>query len=257
MFWIKTVWQKWLLFYHKLGSPKLFYQLSHKFIPWFALPAIFLFLIGALLGLFVAPTDYQQGDAYRIMYMHVPAAWMSLFVYLMMAIAAVVGFVWRIKTAFMVCICAAPIGAAFTFIALATGSIWGKPMWGTWWEWDARLTSELILLFLYLGIITLYNAFENKKSAEKAVAILSIVGAVNIPIIHYSVVWWNSLHQTSSVMKSGGPAMPASMLLPLMLIAFAFKFLFAWLLTLRLQNHIVENHLQSQWLKQLFQEGDK
>ncbi len=248
------MWQKLVLFYHKLGSPKLFYQLSQSFIPWFAWLTLVLFAVGAYWGLVLAPADYQQGEAYRIMYIHVPAAWMSLFIYLSMAVAAIVGFVWRIKTAFMVCICAAPIGAAFTLIALITGSIWGKPMWGTWWEWDARLTSELILLFLYIGVIALYGAFENVKSGEKAAAILSIVGAINVPIIHYSVVWWNSLHQTSSVMKSGGPAMPASMLIPLMLIAFAFKFLYGWVLTLRLQNHIFESHLQSQWLKQLFEE---
>lgn len=248
------MWQKLVLFYHKLGSPKLFYQLSHSFIPWFAWATILLFAVGAYWGLVLAPADYQQGEAYRIMYIHVPAAWMSLFIYMSMAIAAIVGFVWRIKTAFMVCICAAPIGAAFTLIALITGSIWGKPMWGTWWEWDARLTSELILFFLYIGVLALYGAFENPKSGEKAAAILSIVGAINVPIIHYSVVWWNSLHQTSSVMKSGGPAMPVSMLILLMLIAFAFKFLYGWLLTLRLQNHIFESHLQSQWLKQLFEE---
>lgn len=248
------MWQKFVLFYHKLGSPKLFYQLSHAFIPWFAWSTVVLFAIGAYWGLVIAPADYQQGEAYRIMYIHVPAAWMSLFIYMAMAVTAVVGFVWRIKTAFMVGICAAPIGAAFTLIALITGSIWGKPMWGTWWEWDARLTSELILFFLYIGVIALYNAFENPKSGEKAAAILSIVGAINVPIIHYSVVWWNSLHQTSSVLKSGGPAMPESMLIPLLLIATAFKLLFAWILTVRMQNHIFEAHLQSQWLKQLFQE---
>ena len=149
----------------------------------------------------LAPTDYQQGDSYRIMFIHVPAAWMSLFIYIVMAGAGAIGLIWRMKLAEIIAISSAPIGASFTFLALVTGSIWGKPMWGTWWVWDARLTSELILLFLYLGVMALNNAIEDKRTAARATAMLAIVGVVNIPIIHYSVEWWNTLHQGPTVTK--------------------------------------------------------
>jgi len=245
------MWKRFVKFYHQMGSPKEFYRISAYFIPWFAGLFFLTVIVGAFWGLVIAPADYQQGEAYRIIFVHVPAAWSSLFIYVSMAIAAIGGFIWRIKTAFMVCVCSAPIGAAFTLIALATGSLWGKPMWGTWWVWDARLTSELILFFLYLGVFALYHAYDNKKTGEKAAAILSIVGAVNVPIIHYSVVWWNSLHQTSTVLKSGGPAMPASMLWPLLLMAFAFKFYYGWILFVRMRHHILTERQNSAWAKQV------
>ena len=243
----------WIDFYHRLASPKNFYQLSKPVVPVLAGSFVLLFVIGAYLGLLIAPTDYQQGDGYRILYVHVPAAWMSLFVYTVMALAAVVGFVWRIKTAFMVCICSAPIGAAFTLLALLSGSIWGKPMWGTWWVWDARLTSELILLFLYGGVMVLYAAYHNPKVGEKAAAILSIIGVVNVPIIHYSVVWWNSLHQGSTVLRPEGPAMSSSMLIPLLLMAASFMAFYGWVLILRMRNHILQNSRHRPWAHTLFE----
>lgn len=251
------MWNRLLLFYHQLGSPKTFYRLSQPFSRWFAALFFVLLAVGVWQALFVAPADYQQGEGYRIIYVHVPAAWMSLFIYTMMAVSALIAFIWRIKTAFIVCICAAPIGAGFTLAALLTGALWGKPMWGAWWVWDARLTSELILLFLYLGVIALYNAFENPKTGEKAAAILSIVGAVNIPIIHYSVEWWNSLHQTSTVLRADGPAMPVSMLLPLLLMALAFKFFYGWNLIVRMRTHILVTHQHHAWAQALFVEGKK
>jgi len=165
-----------------------------------------------------------------------------------MTIAAIIGLVWRIKTAFLVCLCSAPIGLGFTLIALMTGSIWGKPMWGTWWAWDARLTSELILAFLYIGVMALYGAFDKQKVGEKAMAFFILVGAINIPIIHYSVIWWNSLHQGPTVFRENGPAMPWSMLLPLLIMAFAFKLFYGWILTLRMHNQIIEQSQDKSWL---------
>ena len=211
------------LWFHKFGSPPHFYRIAGKWIPW--LTWIFLLLLAAGLygGLIAAPPDYQQGDSYRIMFVHVPAAWMSLFIYVVMAVCGAIIIVWRMKLAEVVLISSAPIGASFTFLALVTGSLWGKPMWGTYWVWDARLTSELILLFLYLGIIGLHNAIDDKRTASRAVAILALVGVVNIPIIHYSVEWWNSLHQGPTVTKFDKPSIHWSMLLPLLLMALAFQ----------------------------------
>ncbi len=211
------------LWFHKLGSPPHFYRIAGNWVPW--LGTIFLLLLGAGLygGLILAPPDYQQGESYRIIFIHVPSAWMSLFIYMVMAACGVVILVWRMKIAEIVLISSAPIGASFTFLALATGSLWGKPMWGTWWVWDARLTSELILLFLYLGVIGLHGAIEDKRIAARAIAILAIVGMVNIPIIHYSVEWWNSLHQGPTVTKFDKPSIHWSMLVPLLLMALAFQ----------------------------------
>ena len=210
-------------FFHRMASPPHFYAFTERLMPW--LVVIFLLLTAAGLygGLYLAPADYQQGDSYRIIYIHVPSAWMSLFIYVVMAIAGAIGLVWRIKLAEIVAISSAPIGASFTFIALVTGSLWGKPMWGTWWVWDARLTSELILLFLYLGVIGLYGAIDDKRVASKAVAILALVGVVNIPIIHYSVEWWNTLHQGPTVTKMDKPSIHVSMLIPLLLMALSFN----------------------------------
>ena len=189
---------KW---FHRTGSPPHFYQMAGRWIPWLTVLFFLLLIPGLIGGLILAPPDYQQGESYRIIFIHVPSAWMSLFVYMVMASCGIIVLVWRMKLAEGVLNCAAPIGASFTFLALVTGSLWGKPMWGTYWAWDARLTSELILLFLYLGVIGLYGAIDDKRVASRAVAILAIVGMVNIPIIHYSVDWWNSLHQTASLTK--------------------------------------------------------
>jgi heme exporter protein C len=202
-------------------------------------------------GLVLAPPDYQQGDSYRIIFIHVPAAWMSLFIYVVMAVCGIVTIVWRMKLAEVVLICSAPIGASFTFLALATGSIWGKPMWGTWWVWDARLTSELILLFLYLGVIGLHNAIEDKRVAARAVAILAIVGVVNVPIIHYSVEWWNSLHQGATIMKFDRPSIHWSMLIPLLLMALAFQVYYALALFQSCRGELLKRERNSKWVTEL------
>ena len=238
-------------FIHKLASPPYFYQFSGKALPW--LGAIFsVFLIYGLYGgLVLAPADYQQGESYRIIYIHVPAAWMSLFIYMVMATSGAIGLIWRIKLAEVVAISSASIGAMFTFLALVTGSIWGKPMWGTWWEWEARLTSELILLFLYLGVIALYNAVEDKRTASRAVAILALVGVVNIPIIHYSVEWWNTLHQGPTITKFDKPSIHLSMLLPLLSMAVAFKVYFGIALLARARNELLQRERNTGWVKEM------
>ena len=245
------MWQAIRKFYHQLGTPREFYRISGYFIPFFAVGSILLFCVSAYLGLVVAPADYQQGDSFRIIYVHVPSAWLSLFIYVVMAIAALIGLVWRMKMAYIVMVCSAPIGAMFTFMALVTGSLWGKPIWGTWWQWEARLTSELVLLFLYFGVMALYSAFSERKTAEKASAILCIVGVINIPIIHYSVEWWNSLHQGSTVIRAGGPAMPASMLTPLLLMAVAFKLYYGWILFLKCRSQAIIQEKASSWVRDM------
>lgn len=183
---------KWL---HQLARPERLYHVCGRFIPWLGLAAAVCLLFGWAWGFGFAPKDYQQGDSFRIIYIHVPAAMWSMGIYASMAVAAFIGLVWQMKMSDTVVAAMAPIGAVFTFIALVTGSAWGKPMWGTWWVWDARLTSELVLLFLYMGVIALYNAFEDRRLAGRAAGILVLVGVVNIPIIHFSVEWWNTLHQ--------------------------------------------------------------
>lgn len=238
-------------FIHHLASPPYFYHFSGKVLPWF-LGLFLLFLIYGLYGgLVLAPADYQQGESYRIIYIHVPAAWMSLFIYMVMAISGAIGLIWRIKLADVVAISSAPIGAMFTLLALVTGSIWGKPMWGTWWEWEARLTSELVLLFLYLGVIALYNAVEDKRTASRAVAILALVGVVNIPIIHYSVEWWNTLHQGPTVTKFDKPSIHLSMLLPLLSMAVAFKIYYGIALLVRARNELLQRERNTGWVREL------
>jgi heme exporter protein C len=239
------------LWFHKLGSPPHFYRIAGKWIPW--LTGIFLLLLGAGLygGLILAPPDYQQGESYRIIFVHVPSAWMSLFIYVVMAVCGAIIIVWRMKLAEVVLISSAPIGASFTFLALVTGSLWGKPMWGTYWVWDARLTSELILLFLYLGVIGLHNAIDDKRTAARAVAILALVGVVNIPIIHYSVEWWHSLHQGPTVTKFDKPSIHWSMLLPLLLMALAFQFYYGLALFHRCRAELLRRERNSKWVEEL------
>ncbi|MSS75529.1 MAG: heme ABC transporter permease [Methyloglobulus sp.] len=236
-------------FFHRMASPPHFYAFSERLMPWLVVIFLLLTVTGLYGGLYLAPPDYQQGDSYRIIYIHVPAAWMSLFIYVVMAIAGAIGLIWRIKLAEVVMISSASVGASFTFIALVTGSLWGKPMWGTWWVWDARLTSELILLFLYLGVIGLYGAIDDKRTASKAVAILALVGVVNIPIIHYSVEWWNTLHQGPTVAKVGKPSIHLSMLTPLLLMALAFKVYYAIALILQARVELLQRERNSQWVK--------
>ncbi len=238
-------------FIHQLSSPRYFYAFAGKLVPWLGGICILLMLAGLYLGLVVAPPDYQQGESYRIIFIHVPSAWMSLFIYVVMAVSAAIGLIWRIKLAEVMAISSAPIGASFTFLALATGSLWGKPMWGTWWVWDARLTSELLLLFLYLGVIALYNAVEDKRTAARAAGILAIVGVVNIPIIHYSVEWWNTLHQGPTVTKFDAPSIHLSMLIPLLLMALAFKLYYVVLVLMRSRCEVLERERNSKWVQEL------
>ena len=238
-------------FFHKMASPKYFYDISGRMIPWLGAAFIVVTLAGLYYGLVKAPPDYQQGDSYRIMFVHVPAAWMSMFIYMVMAVAGAIGLVWHIKLAEVISISSATVGAAFTFLALVTGSIWGKPMWGTWWVWDARLTSELVLLFLYLGVIALYNAIDDKRTAARAVAILALVGVVNIPIIHYSVEWWNTLHQGPTVTKLDKPSIHLSMLIPLLLMAVSFKLYYAMVVLMRARCEVLERERHTNWVKEL------
>ncbi len=244
---------KWL---YTMASSAWFYRFSGKIIPWLTAIFAILFIYGLYGGLITAPADYQQGDAFRIIYIHVPAAWMSLFIYIVMAVYAFIALVWRIKLAEVLLISSAPIGAAFTFLALVTGSLWGKPMWGTWWSWDARLTSELLLLFLYWGIIGLYAAIEDKRTASRAVSLLTLIGVVNIPIIHYSVEWWNTLHQGSSVTLTNKPTMDIDMLIPLLVMATAFKVYYGISLLMRARAELVEREPNSKWLKQVIEDND-
>ena len=240
---------KW---FHQLGSPPTIYRWSSAWLPWLSIICIILFVIGLYGGLVLAPADYQQKDSFRIIYVHVPAAWMSMFVYMVMAVSGAVAIIWHMKLAEIVMLSSASIGASFTFLALITGSIWGKPMWGTWWEWgDARLVSELLLLFLYIGVIGLYSAIDDKRKAAKAVAILALVGVVNIPIIHYSVIWLNTLHQGPTVTKFDSPSIDTRMLIPLLIMAVAFKLFYVIVLLLRTRNELLWRERRSQWVKKV------
>jgi heme exporter protein C len=223
-----------------LANPARFMRLSAKAVPWCGWMAALVLTIGLFWSLAVAPPDYQQGDTVRIMYIHVPAAWMALSIYLFVAVASAVALVWRHLLADVAARAAAPIGAAFTFICLTTGSLWGRPMWGTWWVWDARLTSVLILFFLYLGYIALVNAFDDPSRGGRAGAVLALVGIVNLPIIKFSVDWWNTLHQPASVLRVGGPTIAVSMLVPLLIMALGFGLFFLTLLMLRMRTALNE-----------------
>jgi len=236
-------------FIHKFGSPPHFWRLSGTMIPWFGWIALVLIGIGTVGGLWIAPPDYQQLDAFRIIYFHVPSAWLSQFGYVVMASAAAVGLVWRIKLAHAVAAACAPIGASFTAVALATGSIWGKPMWGTWWVWDARLTSTLVLLFLYFGYMALRAAIDDENRADRASALLAIIGVINIPIIKYSVEWWNTLHQPATISRLGKPAMDPSMLVPLLIMWLGFTFFFFAVLMVRTRGEILSRERNKKWLR--------
>src|SRR5579871_3533902 len=233
---------------HRLGSPPYVYGLARRLVPWCAAAAVLLLLAGLWGGLVLAPPDYQQGDGFRIIYVHAPSAWLSLMVYSTMALAAAVGLIWRIKVAHAVAAACAPIGASFTAAALVTGALWGRPMWGTYWQWDPRLTSELILFFLYLGYMGLRTSIEDTQRADRASAVLAVVGVVNVPIIHYSVTWWNSLHQAPSVMRLGRPAMPVAMLMPLLIMLLAFTLFFIAVLLVRLRGEILGRERAASWI---------
>jgi heme exporter protein C len=225
---------------NRFANPARFTRLSAAILPWCAWLCLLALTIGVYSALVAAPPDYQQGEAVRIMYVHVPAAWMALNVYLFVAVASAAALVARHPLAEIAARAAAPIGAAFTLVCLISGSLWGRPMWGAWWVWDARLTSVLILFFLYLGYIALVNAFDDPLRGGKAGAVLALVGVVNLPIIKFSVVWWNTLHQPASLMRRGGPAIALPMLVPLLVMALAFALLFATLLLLRMQTLLIE-----------------
>jgi heme exporter protein C len=212
------------------ANPQNFLSLARRLTPWLLGASVALIVVGVYLGLFIAPPDYQQGDAFRIIYVHVPAAWMSLFVYGSMAAASISAFVFKHPLGDVAAKAAAPIGAVFTALALVTGMLWGRPTWGAWWVWDGRLTSELILLFIYIGYIALWDAIEEPTRAARMARILCLVGAVNVPIIHFSVEWWKTLHQGVTVFRTDGPQMPPSMLTPLLIMAIAYTILFAGLL---------------------------
>ncbi len=234
---------------HKFASPPHAYRLAGQLTPWFGWPAFLLIVTGLYGGLVLAPADYQQGDAFRILYVHAPSAWMSMFIYGTMAVAAAIGLIWRIKLAHGVAAASASVGAWFTLLALATGSIWGKPMWGTWWVWDARLTSELIQLFLYAGLIALRASIEDRDRADRAAAVLAIVGVVNLPIIHYSVYWWNTLHQGATITKLGKPSITGDMLWPLLVMMVGFTLYYGAVLMTRLRAEILRRERDASWLR--------
>lgn len=238
-------------FAHRFASPPHFYRIASALIPWVSVACALVIGAGLYLGLVVAPPDYQQGESYRIIFVHVPSAWMSLFAYMVMAGAGAIVLIWRMKLADVVAAASAPVGATFTFLALVTGSLWGKPMWGTYWVWDARLTSELILLFLYLGYMALRSAMEDPRTAARASAVLALVGVVNIPIIHYSVVWWNTLHQGATVSKFDAPSIHWSMLVPLLLMAIGFKLYYLLVVLHRARNDVLEREKSSAWVREL------
>jgi len=243
-------------FLHKLASPRYFYAISGKFIPWLGWLTAVTLLIGLYFGLVKAPPDYQQGDSYRIMFIHVPAAWMSMFIYVLMALWSGINLIWNIKLADVMTVSSATLGASFTLLALVTGSLWGKPMWGAWWVWDARLTSELILLFLYLGYIALVSAIEDRRTAARAGGVLILVGVVNIPIIHYSVEWWNTLHQGPTVTKFDKPSIHLSMLIPLLIMAVSFNLYYLTVVLMRARIEVLDRERRSAWVRELFTRQD-
>lgn len=235
----------------KYTSPASFYPLAGKMIPWFAVASALLLIVGLYIGLFVAPTDFQQGDAYRIIYIHVPAAWMAMFLYMLMAIYAGLGLAFNARLWSMMASAIASTGALFDFLALWTGALWGKPMWGTWWVWDARLTSTLILFFLYLGFLSLQAMIEDTRRADRAGALLALVGAVNVPIIYFSVQWWNTLHQ-GATLRMGRSASIAPVMLAALLIMIAACWMYSITVTLmRVRCIILERERHTPWVAAL------
>jgi heme exporter protein C len=241
--------KSWLI---AMGSPPLFYRWASAFLPWLGVLATITFTVGLFWGLGFAPTDYKQGDVYRIIFIHVPSAILGQSIYLMMAVFGFISMVWRAKIAGMLLIAAAPIGAGFTLIALVTGSIWGKPTWGTWWVWDARLTSTLILFFLYMTIIALHSSIENKTKADRTISILAVLGITIVPIIKKSVDWWQTLHQPSTFSLTSAPSMTADMYQPLLLCVLGFYLVFIFMLTNGLRAEIISRERDKNWVKKQF-----
>lgn len=240
-----------------MGSPKWFYGIANRLMPWLLAGGLIVLLAGLVWGLAFAPKDYLQGNSYRIIFIHVPAAFLAQSIYIMMAVAAVVTLVWRMKLADVFVKAIAPVGLVLTFLSLFTGAVWGKPTWGTWWVWDARLTSMLILLFLYGGAIALDRAINDEKSAARAVAVLVLVGVVNIPIIKYSVDWWNTLHQPATFKLTEKPSMPMEMWVPLLLSVLGLYLLFGWLACLRMKTEILLREQRTRWVRELVLAGRK
>jgi heme exporter protein C len=230
---------------HRFANPGRFMRIANVVLPWIAAGATLSLAIGLYLGLFVAPPDYQQGESVRIMYVHVPSAWMALFIYLVIAVASASALIWRHPLADLAAKASSPVGAMFAFLTLVTGSLWGKPMWGTWWVWDARLTSMLVLFFLYLGHMALMNAFEDQQRGYRAAAVLALIGVINLPIIKFSVDWWSTLHQPSSVIRMSGPTIDASLLWPLLFMAVGFKLYYVSLMLLRVRSELVAARLRA------------
>ncbi len=241
--------------FHRLGSPRWFYEKSSAWIPWLAVLSIALLLWGSVWGLAFAPADFKQGNSYRIIYIHVPAAFLSLAGYYVMAISGAIGLIWKMKLADMVMKSAAVIGAVLTFVSLVTGAVWGKPTWGTWWVWDARITSMLVLFFLYLGVIALQEAYQHQDTANKASAILSLVGMVNIPIIYKSVDWWYTLHQPATIKFTSESTIHPSMLYPLLVMVIAFYLFYALALLLRTRSEILYRERKTRWVQELAEAG--
>ena len=237
--------------FHRLGSPRWFYEKTSRWMPWLLGVTLLVLVVGVVWGLGYAPMDSKQGNSYRIIYIHVPAAFLALAGYYVMAIAGAVGMIWQMKMSYMVMRAAAPIGAILTFLALITGALWGKPTWGTWWVWDARITSMLILLFLYLGVIALQGAYQQQQTANKACAILALVGTVNIPIIYKSVDWWFTLHQPATLKLVGESSIDPSMAYPLLVMIAGFYGLYSWLLMHWVRADILQSESKTGWVKKL------
>ncbi|MGQ3892410.1 heme ABC transporter permease CcmC [Legionella sp. CNM-4043-24] len=242
-------------FLYQMASPRLFYRWTQSFLPWLGGLALLLLVTGFVWGLAFAPPDYQQGDAFRIIYVHVPAAFLSMSLYALMAFCSVLLIVWRIKLAGLMIMALAEVGAWMAFLALVTGSIWGKPMWGTWWVWDARLTSELVLLLLYAAILATGAAFRHRLDGDRVVAILALVGAIDLPIIHYSVYWWNTLHQGATLSLLSKPKIDASMLYPLLISLCGFLCYSAWLVFHKAGNTLLLREKKQRWVQELAQRG--
>lgn len=238
---------------HRLGSPKTAYHWSQR-LQWLWISLSFLFLgLGTYASLFLAPPDYQQGDVFRIMYIHVPAAVLSLLIYLVMATNAFIFLVWKIKVCDYMAKCSAPLGALFTALTLVVGSLWGEPTWGTWWIWDARLTSELILFFIYLGVIALRSLAPNAQQGSQLTGIWILVGAINLPIIHYSVNWWHTLHQGATILRWGAPSIAPSMFYPLLLMLGGFLSFYLWMMSIALSTEILRREAKTQWVQRLME----
>jgi heme exporter protein C len=234
--------------WYKYAAPANFYPLAGKMIPWFAILTALLFLVGLYVGFFVAPTDFQQGEAYRIIFIHVPAAWMGMFLYVLMAVYAGIGWAFNARLASMMATAISTTGAIFTFISLVTGSLWGRPAWGVWWVWDARLTSTLILMFLYIGFISLQSSIDDPRRADRAGAVLALVGLINVPIIYFSVQWWNSLHQGATIRIANKPTMAPSMLAAMLILLAACWMYSIVVVLVRVRYIIRERESEAPWL---------